>query len=492
MEALVKETHLVLKIRTGSGPSKVRLLRALERLGGPYRVLKGPGPAEPAAPSRRGTGRKPSAAEWIYYGPEEAYWGGQVQEVAINRPKAAGEAAGARRRLEAAGLAATSPGSSGTAAKAPAYARRYAVSVFHLRALEARLLGAGQAGQPLPLPGNQPSMDSPLWKRLESTAVRALYALGLDMGEVIISAGEEGKFTVDSLSLLPEVGSESAAERFARAMAEELAERERMLETPAEKLIGMDPEFLLFDRASGKVIPASRFLQFHGEAGCDVLRYQGRRLFPLAELRPKPAKEPRDVVIHLLRAFREAGESIGDRDLIWQAGAMPQRGFPLGGHLHFSGIPLTAELLRTLDNYLALPLAVLEEGRSSRRRPRYGFLGDFRRKDYGGFEYRTLPSFLISPLVTKGVVALARLIAENEGHLTARPLEKDEVFAAFYAGRKPPLRAVLPRLIADIQAAAAYPRYESYIAPFLNVVLSGRTWDETADIRRLWKIQNRS
>lgn len=43
---------------------------------------------------------------------------------------------------------------------------------------------------------------------------------------------------------------------------------------------------------------------------------------------------------------------------------MPQPGFPLGGHLHFSGVALNGALLRALDNYLALPLALLEDKRA--------------------------------------------------------------------------------------------------------------------------------
>lgn len=488
----MKDEHLVLKIRLDSGAFRGRLFQALARLGGPYRVLKGPAPSgEQIAGAYKG-GRQaqpvPNEPEWMYYGPEEAYWSDRVHEIVLGRPKVPLD--NWRRRLEAAGVMTTSPErllpSSRRAASA--YTRRYAVTVFHLRAWEIRPLG--KAGQTLPLLGESPSPDSPLHKRLESTAVRALYAVGFDFGEVIISAGEEGRFTIDALT--PSPGSSAAAAGLARAMRETLAEREKLLAAPAERLIGMDPEFLLFDPAHGKVVPASRYLHFHGEAGCDVLRYRGRRLFPLAELRPRPGKEPREIVVHLLHAFREAREAIEDRGLIWQAGAMPQRGFPLGGHLHFSGVPLTPELLRTLDNYLALPLAVLEDTRSRPRRPKYGFLGDFRLKAHGGFEYRTLPSFLISPLVTKGVVALACLIIENAERLGARPLEKDEIWTAFYAGGKKPLRGALPRLLADIQAVPDYSRYRDYVNPLLESLQSGRVWDETADIRLAWKMQNPS
>ncbi|MDU4697437.1 MAG: hypothetical protein E6Y08_16630 [Paenibacillus sp.] len=494
MNSVVKEEHLVLKIRLGSGAFKSRLLQALERLGGPYRVLKGPAssgrsPSGGAYSGRRFAQPASEAAEWIRYGPEEADWGGPVQEIVLGRPK--GSLENWRRRLEAAGLKPTTLERSADAVRTavPSYTRRFAVTVFHLRAWEIRPLS--QAGQTLPLRSEPLSPDSPLHKRLTSTAIRALYAVGLDFGEVVISAGEEGRFTVDAVTPASDFGS-AAVPGFARAMRETLEEQEKLRESAAERLIGMDPEFLLFDSTHGKVVPASRYLQFHGEAGCDVLRYRGQRLFPLAELRPRPGKEPRDVIVHLLHAFREARASIEDRGLIWQAGAMPQCGFPLGGHLHFSGIALTPELLRTLDNYLALPLAVLEDPRSAPRRPKYGFLGDFRIKEYGGFEYRTLPSFLVSPLVTKGVVALACLIIENADRLHARPLERDVVWTAFYTGRKQPLREEVSRLLADIQGVPDYSRYRGYVAPLLEAIQSGRAWDESADIRSAWKLQNPS
>lgn len=486
----------VMKIHTGSGPMKMRLKRALERLGGPYRPLQEIASSIISTEQTKGTKLRKSTDLWLYYGTEQTYYGSSVHKVVIHCLPAGTDTPltftrEVRKRLESAGLLTSdqvrNPKSSA------ALLRRYAVNVFHLRAIEVKLLGS--AGQVLQLQVTEPGRDSLFWRKLEQVAVRALYALNLDLGEVIVTAREEGNFVIDNISPLAEDTNERTIDLYAREIREGLLELERSSIGASDVLIGMDPEFLLFDRRSGKVIPASRYLQRQGVAGCDVLRYRGRRMFPLAELRPLPGRQPREVLTHLLRAFRIASESIPDRDLIWQAGAMPQRGFPLGGHLHFSGVPLTAGLLRTFDSYLALPLALLEDGRSSRRRPRYGFLGDFRRQDYGGFsgfEYRTLPSFLVSPLATKGVVALARLILEDADRLKARPLEKDETFFAFYESRQEPLRSVLPQLISSITASALYSQYESYIEPFLKAVSSGRTWDESTDIRKLWKMQNPS
>ncbi|MNZ68730.1 hypothetical protein D3C78_870030 [compost metagenome] len=366
------------------------------------------------------------------------------------------------------------------------YYRRYKVSVFHLKAL--RAVPVQKGGQISSLFEEPADHQSPLWKRLEKTAVKALYSLGLDLGEVVIFAGEEGNYFVEEIHPTPDDRDAAGVILYAQAINSLLDELDSFSQANPEILIGMDPEFLLFDRMNRKVVPASRYLSRQGEAGCDVLRYRGRKLYPLAELRPSPGREPREVVRHLLHAFKSADRAIPENGLLWQAGGMPQRGFPLGGHLHFSGVPLTAELLRVLDNYLALPVAVIEAETSFRRRPLYGYLGDFRQQAYGGFEYRTLPSFLISPVVTKGVVALAKLIAEHYEQLSLRPLQHEKIVRAFYSGQQNILREAVTPLISDMTETAAYSRYESYIAPFLKAVQSGHTWDESMDIRKLWKM----
>lgn len=46
----------------------------------------------------------------------------------------------------------------------------------------------------------------------------------------------------------------------------------------------------------------------------------GERRFPLVELRPQPAVEPREVLVQLLHAFRVAYRFIEDKKLLWQAG----------------------------------------------------------------------------------------------------------------------------------------------------------------------------
>ncbi|WP_052421912.1 putative amidoligase domain-containing protein [Paenibacillus sp. FSL P4-0081] len=318
------------------------------------------------------------------------------------------------------------------------------------------------------------------------TAVRALYSLGLDSGEVELRAMGGRRYVVTGITPLMPVPGKPLPEPY-RAASRELA-RSHALEQPgrAGLLMGMDPEFLLLRESTGRVVPASRYLPMDGAAGCDAGPPGTRGVFPVAELRPAPRGEPRALLAQLMSAAREADRLIADRSLRWRAGGMPLRGWALGGHLHFSGVTLCAPLLRALDNYLALPMLLLEDVRAAARRPRYGLLGDFRRQPHGGFEYRTLPSFLVSPVIAKGAVCLAHLIVSHYEELPLRPLDREKLHAAFYSGDKQPLREAWPPLEAQLRALGGYAAAASYIDPLLRSIAAQQTWDESRDIRGLW------
>ncbi|WP_157764082.1 putative amidoligase domain-containing protein [Paenibacillus borealis] len=318
------------------------------------------------------------------------------------------------------------------------------------------------------------------------TAVRALYSLGLDSGEVELRAMGGRRYAVTGITPLMPVPGKPLPEPY-RAASRELA-RSLDLEQPdrAGLLMGMDPEFLLLRESTGRVVPASRYLPMDGAAGCDAGPPGTRGVFPVAELRPAPRGEPRALLAQLMSAAREADRLIADRSLRWRAGGMPLRGWALGGHLHFSGVTLCAPLLRALDNYLALPMLLLEDVRAAARRPRYGVLGDFRRQPHGGFEYRTLPSFLVSPVIAKGAVTLAHLIVSHYEELPLRPLDREKLHAAFYSGDKQPLREAWPPLEAQLRALGGYAAAAGYIEPLLRSIAAQQTWDESRDIRGLW------
>ncbi|WP_018884208.1 putative amidoligase domain-containing protein [Paenibacillus massiliensis] len=369
------------------------------------------------------------------------------------------------------------------------FALGYAVQIRELELLEVSRRGTAARMRIMAVEGQDESISSVLMKKLERAAVRTLYTLGLDSGEVILMPAMDAGYEVRSVREAPWM-EDSRLQRMYQsresAHAQEKAERD--IAGYGRALVGMDPEFILVRRDQGKVVPASRFLERWGEAGCDAVTRRERTLFPIAELRPAPSSEPERLLRHLRKALAAASSRITDRSLLWRAGAMPQPGLPLGGHLHFSRVRLEAEVLRALDNYLALPIATLEDPKSTARRPRYGILGDFRRKEHGGFEYRTLPSFLISPLLAKGVIGAAYLIAEHYRELHLRPLDQEEIHAAFYAADRDRLYTCLEPLLQGMEKVVDYERYEPFTGPLFRELRSGGHWDEMRDIRPLWRL----
>ncbi|SDL42922.1 putative amidoligase domain-containing protein [Paenibacillus jilunlii] len=425
-------------------------------------------------------------------------------------------------------------GITGLSVAARSYKQYYRVRVFNLEVLEIRPLGTGAAMKPAALPpviragvarGNAAdegtaladiALHDPEWMprlfgeggaagehsrsatpassgrqrgaagKIRDTAVRALYTLGLDSGEVLLKTLGGRRYRVDKVTPL-RAGSGGVLPEPYRAASLALA-RSLALEPPGRPglLMGMDPEFLLLRESTGRAVPASRYLPMDGVAGCDAGPPGTRGAFPVAELRPAPRGEPRALLAQLMSAARTADRLIPDRSLRWRAGGMPLPGWALGGHLHFSGVTLCAPLLRALDNYLALPLLLLEDACAAARRPRYGVLGDFRLQPHGGFEYRTLPSFLVSPVIAKGVVFLAHLIVSRYEDLTLRPLDREDLHAAYYSGDKPPLRAAFPPLAAQLRALPGYAQAARYIEPLFSCIAAEQTWDESRDIRGLW------
>ncbi|MDQ7794481.1 MAG: hypothetical protein RDU89_08740 [bacterium] len=316
-------------------------------------------------------------------------------------------------------------------------------------------------------------------QNLVSMALRALYCLGLDFGAVDL---RPRRLTATVLRIDPAPAVDAPlAEAYARAMLPRLA-GETGDGGPVK--IGADPEFIVFRRRDGRRVPASRFFRRHAGIGCDWA--PGFRGFPLGELRPSPSECPlrltETLAVQIERARRHVG---GDFGLV--AGSRPYPSLYIGGHVHFSGVVLTADLLRALDTYVALPVLLLEAASpASSRRRRYGFLGDCRRKRHGGFEYRTLPSWLVSPEVTAAVLCLAYLVVLEHRRLRGRLLVDPERQEAFYQADKETLRPLWPRLWADLRATPSYSRFRSPLRILPDLIERRVTWDERLELGAAW------
>jgi len=323
-------------------------------------------------------------------------------------------------------------------------------------------------------------------RRVKNIAIRAVYALNLDYGIVKIGVTSGEKPWV--LYVNPNLESNKKMESlFEKAIKSFLVSWDKNLISANKKiLIGCDPEFILQD-SYGKMVLASTYLPEKGQAGCDRIwinhdRYQ----LPLAEIRPIPANEPRQLVLNLYTSLLICSKKITDKKLKWLAGSMPIKNYPLGGHIHLSNISVNSFLLRALDNYLTLVITLFEDENGIGRRPKYGFLGDYRIKYHGGFEYRTLPSWLVSPTITKGVFALTKLIADNYLYLYQNPLENINVQKAYYEGNKTQLKPIVLNLWNELKELGDYKLYEKYLVPLEKYINTDFRWNEKIDFREVW------
>ncbi|EFM12062.1 hypothetical protein PaecuDRAFT_0742 [Paenibacillus curdlanolyticus YK9] len=367
--------------------------------------------------------------------------------------------------------------------------RIYRVSVFHLEAIAMQRSGTYELSTQQPLvasPIKELLAADPMLRRVARTAVRAVYAAGLDIADVFIALSGEGRTAALAISQ-PSRRDGVLAGQWQAAIRSFDAGYAAMRDHARELLIGADPEFVLL-RANGRIVSADRYLGRTGGAGADALLVRNRLMYPIGELRPDPSPSPDGLAHSIRRQLARADARVKDRSLRWAAGAMPVPGVALGGHVHLSGVPLTSRLLRQLDYYLALPMAMVEPERGRARRPRYGQLGDFRQQPHGGFEYRTLPSWLASPAAAKASFALLLLCAHETWRLPYRPVLDEEAEAAFYAGDRSSLARGLDQIAADLAASSSFGTYERWIEPLLHAARRGAIWNEDADIRHQWRV----
>ncbi|MCY9515879.1 putative amidoligase domain-containing protein [Paenibacillus apiarius] len=372
--------------------------------------------------------------------------------------------------------------------------------------------------------------SQPPYRRLGRLAVRAAYALGWDTAAITLryhsaDSGAHAEWpagmadepqagdVIERVEPAPRRLPEWVMSRYISAWSKTLAETERSRKEPKRTLkLGLDMELILYHPERRKIVPAIRYLPRGGVAGCDAVRIQGKIRYPLVELRPAPAAAPAQLLRHLRAAMARAARLIREKDadgaaLKWLAGSQPLGSFALGGHIHVSGIALTSDLVRMLDTYVALPLALIEDPHGAvRRRPKYGTFGDVRLQEHGGdggFEYRTLPSFLESPQLALEVLSLFHSVIVHGAMLARRDSVRTEVVRRYYRGGEGetvtelrPLALALLQEVLDALDSGMGGGMEGdsrlvradilAIRSLYARIDTGWRWNENEDIRAAW------
>jgi hypothetical protein len=323
-------------------------------------------------------------------------------------------------------------------------------------------------------------------QHVQDIAVRSVYALGLDYAVVICGVVSGKNIVIRKVNPTPKL-NQLMQDAYQKAFRQ--SREKQQIKISADRLmIGADPEFVMRSN-KGNLLLASKYFPIHGKVGCDAIWLgQNRSHKPLVEVRPAPSSDPRVLVGRIYHCLTYAAKKVAHVPCSWLAGGMPHNGFPIGGHIHFSGIEPTFGILRALDNYLTLPLMMAEDEKGVLRRPKYGYLGDFRVKNHGGFEYRTPPSWLVSPTLTKGVLAAAKVIVLNHHKLKLNPLNDPDLQIAYYKGDKDSFTFWILLLCEELKDLDDYDQYEKYLDPYFEYLKSGKTWDETRDFRRAWRL----
>lgn len=320
-------------------------------------------------------------------------------------------------------------------------------------------------------------------RKSRQLAIRTVYALGYDVAVVEVGIfSQKPRYRV--VNVTDEIPEEVEEE-----LRKLLHKQEKEFYQVAEPVLGADLEFVL-RHPSGKFALASNYVSKGGQVGYDAIWLPKRReKHPIVELRPRPHQDPLMLLRHIYACLSLAKKKINRPQLAWLAGGHPLKGFPIGGHIHFSGIPLTSRFIRALDNYLTLPLFLMESATSLTRRPKYGYLGDVREQFHGGFEYRTPPSWLVRPRVAKGILCLSKVLALDYQRLVWMPTLNAEVQLHFYGGKKEECRPVVHLLWEELrERCPAYERYKRELDLFFQLIEAGYQWDEFEDFRPWWRI----
>lgn len=301
----------------------------------------------------------------------------------------------------------------------------------------------------------------------QSVAIRALYVTGLSNGFVKLGVLENEAIMITDIN----------------------ESKTTYLETVGKPnpsfTMGADIEFML--SCEEEMLPASTFFSLGGEVGCDERQIeQDSGDYALVEIRPEKADTPHALFNHIKTIIHKASEMVPYENVEFRAGSMPFLGYQCGGHIHF-GMPISLSLLKALDEFVAIPFALIEKSQTAkqRRRTNHGGLGRYRLKPYG-FEYISLSSWILDPQLALGVLCLARVVALHHHELSGGYLENPHIQRAYYHGNQFILKQLWPEIKDKLQKTASFAAYKNELSFLFEAIEKGYPFTEANDIRVNW------
>ncbi len=274
--------------------------------------------------------------------------------------------------------------------------------------------------------------------------------------------------------------------------------------------IGTDPEMALINNNNGEVTRANAYSFFgscgpNDKIGCDGAGTP-------VELRPSavPLTRIRDMDNEIAHLYQKIDGWCRKKNLFIEGGAIGgklRNGISIGAHIHFGSEELKTNyrdldygrnlpipevvakdninrLTRSMDTYFT-PIAnffIKKEEIIQRRKIGYGKLGEYRNQPWG-IEYRTPYCFLMSPLLTGGLYALASLIGYNYKKLNPNINLYRRIADYYYSLtnggecdslHKKIYKTIKPRLLRLMGYNSPNPDYNSKIVSLFNIIERGK------------------
>lgn len=263
-------------------------------------------------------------------------------------------------------------------------------------------------------------------KELIEFALQCLYLTNTSLGECIVQRCQKKDLAVVEIHPLT----------FKQLTDPEKQMLERKFQQhlkSTEITYGCDLEFMLLNKQTSNFIRAD-LLPKHNQVGFDdAICLNGEGVsHPVFEMRPKHANNMAELHGNLLRLYLKLTKEAGLNKLALVTDNNLHDRFFLGGHIHFGNVPFTFHHVQLLDQFLAIPSALVESNPSYKRRNNYGRLGSVRKNKFNGFEYRVLPTWFSLIPDYLPVLQWIQFLLENSAQLPSSKITEIDVKAYYH------------------------------------------------------------